>query len=370
VIRNRDGSSRRDDSGLLPSSVPEIARVLRRERTRQGLRIEDVAERTGLPVNQLEGLESGTVDRIPDQVETVQALRRYADFLGLPGERYVLALIDNWPVTVAVRSAPPPESAAAAPAPAAPATRPTRSDDTQSVPAVTIGPGSSAGTATIAAAPAATAGDAKQSAATSGRAAGEGGGSPASPFSDFDPMKDTGVTPAVSIVRTDLGRRRRRAPLLLRIVVVLVALALLAGAAGLIIHAEKPSWLSDIGITHPKKTATATTRPTITKGPGIFSVPSQSSTQAVIDIRSSAFVVDVIPVGSASWMQSTVPQQVAPTFVGVVPAGQTKAFLVASSMTLEVGSASARAFVYVGKKDVGFYFPPSAPFTMKFIATS
>jgi len=44
------------------------------------------------------------VDRLADRVETLQALRHYADFLGLPGDRYALLLIDLWPSASVNRS--------------------------------------------------------------------------------------------------------------------------------------------------------------------------------------------------------------------------------------------------------------------------
>ena len=98
MTRRHDGGNRRGDATTgTPSSVPEVGRLLRRARTRQGLHLEDVAARTGLNLHQLEALETGTVDRIPDRVVVLQTLRRYADFLGLPGDRFVLAVVDHWP---------------------------------------------------------------------------------------------------------------------------------------------------------------------------------------------------------------------------------------------------------------------------------
>ncbi len=97
MILNRDGSTRRDSIENTPISVPEMGRILRRARTRQGLRIEDVYDQIAIPVADLESLESGTIDRMPDRVQLLKALRRYAEFLGLPGDRFALTLIDRWP---------------------------------------------------------------------------------------------------------------------------------------------------------------------------------------------------------------------------------------------------------------------------------
>ncbi|MGH9092202.1 MAG: helix-turn-helix domain-containing protein, partial [Acidimicrobiales bacterium] len=98
--RHRDVGTRRGDARWMPASVPELARTLRRARTRQGLRLEDVSARTGLPLEQLQAIETGTVERIPDRVAILRTLRRYADHLGLPGDRFVLAAVDHWPTTL------------------------------------------------------------------------------------------------------------------------------------------------------------------------------------------------------------------------------------------------------------------------------
>src|SRR5487761_1592506 len=74
----------------------DVARSLRRERSRQGLSVKDVSTRTGIPVAQLRAAETGALN-LPDQLSTLKTVRRYADFLGLPGDRYALALLEHWP---------------------------------------------------------------------------------------------------------------------------------------------------------------------------------------------------------------------------------------------------------------------------------
>jgi DNA-binding XRE family transcriptional regulator len=78
-------------------SVPDIGRSLRLARERAGLSHEEVAERTGLATTELEALESGTVGRMADRVETLRSMRTYALSLGLPGNEYVLATLELWP---------------------------------------------------------------------------------------------------------------------------------------------------------------------------------------------------------------------------------------------------------------------------------
>src|SRR5580693_4037220 len=104
-MRHRDGGNRRNGAPAMPASVSELARTLRRVRTRQGLRLEDVGARTGLPLDELERLESGEVGRLEDRVATVKALRVYANALGLSGDLYALSLVEHWP---AARSSTPP----------------------------------------------------------------------------------------------------------------------------------------------------------------------------------------------------------------------------------------------------------------------
>lgn len=348
MILHRDGAaSRRGDAGGLPTSVPELGRNLRRARTRQGLRLEDVSERTGLAVGQLEALEAGTVDRIPDRIDVCQTLRRYADFLGLPGDRYALSLIDLWPALAAgsgpvvVVQAPPTSSAATVGA--------ARSTKTGAVPVIAVSRRPAGGPST--------------STAT--------GGEGVHPNTAQVPLAvvDTGVTPAVP-GRPAPRPKKPRSPIWLRLVVGLVALAVVAGVAGLVIHQVKPQWLNSLGITHDH-TTTPPAKPGVpVTTPGVFTVANTTSTGATFDIRASAFLVRVIPVGSASWMQATDAQHVSPIFAGVVGAGQSKDFLVTKSITVEVGSPSAHAFVSVGTKVVGFYFPSAAPFTMTFQTVS
>lgn len=344
MILHRDGAgSRRGDAGRLPTSVPELGRNLRRARTCQGLRLEEVSERTGLPVGQLEALEAGTVDRIPDRIDVCQTLRRYADYLGLPGDRYALSLIDLWPATplssgpVVVVQAPVASSPVAAGA--------ARGTKTGAVPVIAVSRRPPAAPST--------------SVATG--AEGVHSNTAQVPLA----VVDTGVTPAVP-GRPAQKARRPGAPVWLRLVVALVALAVLAGVAGLVIHQVRPSWLTSLGITHgPAAKGPAKAGAPASK-PAVFTVASTSSTGATFDIRASAFLVRVIPVGSASWMQATDSEHVSPIFAGVVAAGQSHDFLVTGSITVEVGSPSAHAFISVGNKVVGFYFPTAAPFTMTF----
>src|SRR5581483_2630175 len=91
-------------------------RSLRKAREQAGLTLDEAAARAGLSSTDVQGLESGTVARLRDRVETLRSLRTYADALGLPGNDYALAVIDLWPArspdsgqvpVVSVTTAPP-----------------------------------------------------------------------------------------------------------------------------------------------------------------------------------------------------------------------------------------------------------------------
>ncbi|HMD46770.1 MAG TPA: RodZ domain-containing protein [Acidimicrobiales bacterium] len=344
-------------------SVPDVGRSLRRARARLGLRIEDVSARTGLDEVELEALESGSVGRLPDRVGILQTLRRYADALGLPGDSYVLAVVDHWPTVVTV----PPATYGDAPTSATPAASPAGTGETVAVPVV-----------------AAAAVRTPTSVPGTGQGVGEtfvGGTSPppggvyvassqtgVHNFTSPLVIADTGVTPAVPSTR----RRRSGRIIFLRVLIGLVCLLVALGLAGLAANQWRPQWLRTLGLPHrsiPAAAHTAVTTPhPATRGatPAQFALASTSSNGATFNVRAPTFTVAIVPAGTASWVQATDAQHVSPIFSQTVPAGQTQTFTATQSLTVQVGSRSARVFVTIDHKVVGFYFPTSAPFTMTF----
>jgi hypothetical protein len=330
----------------MPASAQELGRALRRVRTRQGLRIEDVSARTGLALDQLQGLENGALDASADRMAVLRTLRRYADFLGLPGDRYVLALVDHWPAP----AAPP---AAAVPAPPStgsplvtaisspgglatgPSTGQLRPVDRGTAP-VAIGPvGPVTATALVtqgtgtrafpseaaSGAPSETgfgrtgthpaAGEAARGG--TGDTAGDTGRGPAGNgrWGSGRPDLDTGMTPVVTSHPPGPPHRPPTSPpLILRVTVVVVALAVVAVGAGLVIHRFEPRWLTSAGIGHSGQQSTPT-KPNVAKAststttapefiPGAGTATSKSFT-----VRAQAFLVEVTAVGNDSWIQAT-----------------------------------------------------------------
>jgi hypothetical protein len=324
------------------------------------MRADEVAAQTGLPGALLDALEAGTVDRLPDRVQTIKALRGYADALGLPGDSYALVMIDLWPAyggvspaVVAVQGTP--DSPAPTGAAMAPVTRVSRATDS-------LG---ETGVVPVAAPSPAVPGNGRPAIRRIGSDEPETVSLPEPDGTAQVPaiLADTGVNPAVQP-----AVYRRRSPLLLRIVVTVVALALVAGIAGLVIHQVRPQWLSDMGLTsstpgsHPAQAAQQHHH-----GPPAFRADAPpGATSATFDIHEQAFLVKVVAVGGDAWVTATDPQHASALFAATIPAGQEKDFLVSRAITINTASTAARVFVNAGSKLIGYYFPQAAPYTMTF----
>ena len=373
----------------------------------------------------MEAIENAAVANVADRVEVLRTLRRYADFLGLPGDQYVLVLVDNWPspsgpppqivplqpasgssaggVPIAVAGTgtynpldtgnypavppvhtgpgtgllepvpPPPPVAKVVPVPAPAGPAPGRVTGTGPVPVVGPPPSTSSGSGPVqvgGTAPPGTSGTGPVGVV--GAPMGGTGGS----------VLDTGLTAAVGPVRPAPERprpRRTGTPWALRIVVVLVALAVLLGVAGLFVNLYEPNWLHKIGIGHAKTAGTSgagkTTTTAATKiTSATMSVKNTSPSTATVTVKAKVYLVSVTAVGGPCWMQATATPGPgatpgAPLFAGVVTAGQSKDFFVKVPVTLETGSTAAQAAVLVGKRTLGTFRPTAAPFTVTFRAT-
>jgi Helix-turn-helix domain len=376
----------------------DVGRALRRARTRQGLSIKDVSTRTGLPIAQLRAAETGSLD-VPNQLSTLKTVRRYADFLGLPGDRFALALLEHWPTNAAPPRPPSAgESTAVVHRHLGPSVTASDGSPVVETPTARSGP---VGPPTVTLP---TVGRYESGAAASSEASitrlpaqrrtadGDGAGPQA-----IYAYQDTGVTPAVPA--PDEGQvwrgPRRRPQATLRALVVVVALAVLAALAALVVDLVKPSVFRSVGAGHPtgstvpvaspptsgvtastalKATPTtaahkATTHEASTHGTsshGKATKPTPTSpTTATMTVGSSPFVVKVAAVGGDVWAEVTSPVGATPVFAGIIDPGQSKSFTVTGSTAVEVGSSAARLSVSTKSKSLlSTYELPGAPYTV------
>jgi hypothetical protein len=212
-------------------------------------------------------------------------------------------------------------------------------------------------------------------------------------------LHDTGITAAVPSPRSTPYQTgpTSRTPVLLRLLVALVALALVVGVAGLLIHHFEPRWLSSIGITAkspatasppgtstasppgtstaspastPKRSGTTGGSKTKSTGKATMTVDKTSSSSATFVVTAPTFTVKVAVPSSDSWVQvkgpATSPTTSSVLFSGLLTAGQSKSFVVQSKLTVTIGSVAALISVSVGNTLVGSYDSTVAPFAMTF----
>ncbi len=364
MVPSRGESSATGDANLLPVSLPDIGRSLRRAREQANLTLAEAAEQFGLRSAVLEALEGGNVGPQHDRIETLRSLRAYANALGLPGDGYVLVAVEQWP--------------AGAPAP------PTNGD-TAVVPVVSIssapvGGHTPTGRGTI-----------WTSEAT--------GVADATTTGVFEPvtrpvllndgaLSDTGQVPALDtgqVQAVNFGT-----PRILKVLVGLVAFLIVVGGLALLEHENVNNWYHDarsttahwydnakvaVGITskqkgHSSATGTATTTPTTskpsTKGPTVKVVPDPSGQAATFNVSETSFTVKILADNAPCWVQAIEQGNPTPVFSEVLPAGQSHIFKVANPMTIETGSGAGRAYIYSGFTLLKTYVPAKTPFTMTY----
>lgn len=337
------------------------------------MNLNDVSLQTGLPAGELDALETGTVDRIPDRVHILKVLRRYADFLGLPGDRYVVVLVDHWPASATVM--PPVVSVNGIPA--------------------AMGAPTGAVAAPVTPAPVSARDDAGGNgvAPPTSLMTGPVGTADVGPATAQVPglLQDTGVQPAVPPASVGARRRRRGAPAVLRAVVIVVAVLVVVALAGLAVNHFQPRWLHRIGINtssdSPSTTAAATTA---TSAPGAgstgvapaagpsrpapsqaaFSVGTSTASGVSFAVRAPSYTVNVRAVGGEAWVEASADNGAHDEFAGILSPGQTKSFSAQQTFTLSIGSRAANISVTDGHKLLGVYVPTVAPYTLTFHSVS
>lgn len=356
MILHRDGAGRRMEADPKPASVPDLARVLRQARTARGLELPAVSHQTGIPLDQLQDLESGTVDRLPDRVAILKALSRYAAFLNLPGDQFVMTLVEHWPgspVPFASGAMTGPDTAVGTIAPPVPVpSGPPAAEDlsTRAVPvSVPVGPGlpTSIGLPVF-----------------------EGRHNSTAQVPTV--MADTGKTQAI----------RRGGPdglvmVLVRSLVVVSAILIVVGTAWLVINRVHPQWLADLRLPYTSTGATAgagsttpttsaTTGTTAPKATPQMQLVSATGSEATFSVNTSQFDVRVSADGGDTWVQASGPLSTKPEFEGIVKSGQNQVVSANHQLVVRIGSTAARIAVQVNHRVIGTYVPPGAPFTMTF----
>ena len=351
------------DASLLPATVPDIGRALRQARQAADLSLAESAARANLRDATFEALEVGNVGPQHDRIETLRALRAYANSLGLPGNDYVFVAIEHWPSGGA---------------------NPANGSETAVVPVVSISSAPAGGHSPLGGMGSAWPGD-------------RTGVSDATITGVLEPvpplaMTDTGRVPIVDTgeVRAVRVGAPRFLTFLVGLTVVLIALGALALAENQYLdgwyhdtRAAMTRWVHDaksaVGITSsPKASAHHTTSAshvpprqvprsdliTFKKG------NNPAGRSETINVAASSFTVRIVADQAACWVQAITPGQPSPVFAQPLQADQNHVFTVTSSMTIETGSSAGRAFIYQGTKLIGFYFPSKTPFTMTFNATN
>jgi cytoskeletal protein RodZ len=348
-----------------------MGRTLRLAREQTGLSIAAAANRAGLRSAAIEALENGEFGPQHDRIETLRTLKTYAASLGLPGNDYVLAAVEQWPASFPI------------PAP---------HGDTAVVPVVSISSAPAGGHW-----PAGT----QWPRDATGVADATTGVFDATTTGVFDTLRpaplqdhlhdhlhdtgrvfvDTGQVPAV----------RLPAPRGLKILIGVVAFLVVVGGVGLLEHDHVKGWAHDVrsSTVHwynnakvaldisskPKSHATTTATTTSSAAKSHASAPYKvvmdfNGLGATFNVAAPSFVVQVTAVNAPCWVSGVAAGSSKPVFEQVLAAGQSHNFTVTSSMTIETGSAAGHAAIYRGFKLLGTYVPAKTPFTMTFNTTS
>ena len=354
MVRSPGESPAPGTANVLPASLPEMGRSLRLAREQAALTPTEAAARAGLRLAAIEALESGEVGPQHDRIETLRTLRTYASSLGLPGNDYVLAAVEQWPAGGGPSNG---------------------SGDTAVVPVVSISAAPAGGHSPT--------GSVWHSDAT--------GVADATTTGVFDAVRPVHLhdTGQVAVVDTgEVPAVRLPVPRALRVLVGLVAFLVVVGGAALVEHDHIKGWAHDVRSTSAHwfdnakvavgidsspthhTTSTATTSPAVKKHTGVpyKVVADPSGRAATFNVAAASFVVRITAVNAPCWVQGVAAGSPKPVFAQVLPAGQSHDFTVTSSMSIETGSAAGKATVYSGFKLLGTYAPAKTPFTMTFNA--
>ena len=375
---DRSQNRRKKRRGEQPLTPTAAGAMLSEARVGLGIELAEVHDRTGISSRNLEALESGEVQHFSEPSAAAVAMRRYAELVGLDPEPLIGSLSSG---VLALAGAP----STGAPSVGSPST------GAPSVGAPSVGSPStglpSPGAPDVAAPswrpvpPSEQSGhlrryDGDQSHLHSFTqtaqvpAVGGVGGSPGSPYPGISAFAG-GYAPS---------RRRRKAPLALRLFTWLVLFLLVVGAAGLGVDHYKPQWLRDIHvlrdtgrsapgpISHTAVTSPPSTSTTLP--PAVTSRPAGVGTVDV-NVGASNYSIFVATFGSC-WVEAQTPLGANPLINRTLQPGQTATIPVSGGqVTLQLGSLSALIKIQVGGQTVaGWSLRPNAvPFYVNFTSS-
>ena len=343
-----------------PETAPvDVGDTLRSARLDAGVTLAEVHDRTGIPWLQLEALEAGELDRLPDRRSALLAVRRYADLLDLDAGELTRATDSRWSSTVGA-----------------------------AMPVVGSSNGGfqrgSAGGAHLSRYP----GDGSHLRAftQTGQIPGVGRSSGGSYRGRAQTMDHTGVFAAVPAIRPYV----RPAPLGLRVAVWTTAGLVAVGLLGLAVSHWQRQWLADIHVIHGPDHPGTSSGASFEFGPGspsASSSPSSSSSSSssatvsqtdsgpgvsAVTVRAADFAV-VVAASQPCWVSASTPQSFQPIFQGTLQSGQTTTLDSANGqLTVQLGARQVALAVKIGGKLVpGWLFQPSsAPYTLNFTSAS
>jgi len=353
-MRPRGGATRRGGDGQdqrLDDSAGTVGAQLRQARDGRGLDLLTVHDRLNRPITQIEALERDDHAALPDEALALSTLRRYATLLGLDGDA-LAAQFESERGSEAVAASAGRSSAAL----------------TSVVAAVTTGPDHlRAFTET---------GEVPQ---VGGRVTSASGAS-----GNYDYQVSTGPpTGTFPVVpRGDLrasrrsvarARRRMKAPTWLKVLTWIVAVLVLAVAAGWVLLSVKPTVLANAHILRvvPPGSGSGTSSggPSGSTTPPRQAFPVQpagtSPSGASYTVATSNFQV-VVATSGPCWVQVTSSSSAIPLVSGVQPGGKVLTYPAKGTMTVEVGSSAVIVGVTIRGKSAFTDVPRVIPFTYTF----
>jgi hypothetical protein len=318
---------RRVEQALTPTAA---GAMLSEARQGLGMELAEVHDRTGISWRNLEALEAGEVQRFSDPSAAAVAMRRYADLVGLDPEPLLGSLVSPVLALAGAPSSGSPDSWA-----------PSQEAD--------------------------------------------GSGHLRRYYGDHSHLQSFTQTAEVPVVGgpgagSASHRRRRKAPLGLRLLTWLVLVLLIVGAGGLSVDHYKPQWLRDIHVlksngtlaspspAHHKKVTPPTTQPTTPTV--VTSQPTGIGTVAV-KVGASAYSI-VVSTFNWCWVEAQNPLNANPLLNQTLQPGQTAQIHVdGGTVRLELGSLAALIKIEIDGQVVTTWSlrPDAVPFWATFTST-